>query len=360
MQVIQEHREQINAIAATPCRKLFLTAGNDKTIRLWQVEDGKCLTIFRGHSSAVNAVAVTPDGKFFISASNNGTLKVWELEKEKCLKTISDYMGAVYAVAVSAGGRCIVAGSHDCNLRRWDLQSGECLQIFENHPACREMDGRNSLLRSSNSEFAYHDFIGHLGIGRICRQKGFGFPGHAGPVTAVAISANGRFFISGSLDNTLRLWCMRTGRCLWLFGGYRGEPNYSISAVELTSNGRYVVAASDALRIWRMSTKRFRRLFRPLGQEKPFRKIETVTPFPNDMAITSHGRFIFTIEDRGRYIRIYSFKKGALIQSIETTSTRMAKIAVTPDNRFVITGCENGEIGVWPLSMMSGKISLNI
>ena len=222
------------------------------------------------------------------------------------------------------------------------------------------MSGFNDLLRSSNSGFAYHDFIGNLGISYIKRQKGATFPGHAGSVTAVAISPNGRFLLSGSKDNTLRLWNIQTGKCIWLFGGCHGEPNYSIRAVALTANGKYVFSVSDTLRIWRVSAKRFRRLSWPFGRENPSRELETIKSLPDDMAITSDGKYVFTIEDFGRYIRLYNSRKGALIQSFETQSARMTEIAVTPDNRFVITGYENGEVGICPLSVTYWSAHLDI
>ncbi|WP_366941877.1 hypothetical protein [uncultured Nostoc sp.] len=36
--------------------------------------------ISHGHSNSVNAVTLTPDGKRVISASDDNTLKVWNLE----------------------------------------------------------------------------------------------------------------------------------------------------------------------------------------------------------------------------------------------------------------------------------------
>jgi WD40 repeat protein len=129
--------------------------------------------------------------------------------------------------------------------------------------------------------------------------------------------------------------------------------------VEVSPNGKYVIAASDTLRIWRISAKKFRRLFWPLGKEKPSREIETISSIPEDMAVTSDGKYIFTVEDRGQYIRIYSFRKGTPIQSHKIPSARMTQITVLPDSRFVITGCKNGEIGIWPLSMHHRRIQLN-
>ncbi len=48
--------------------------------------------------------------------------------------------------------------------------------------------------------------------------------GHTGDVWAVAVSADGRFLLSGSGDQTVRLWNLRTRENLWtLFHGNNGE-----------------------------------------------------------------------------------------------------------------------------------------
>ena len=46
------------------------------------------LFTFTNHSKPVNALAVTKNGKRLLSASEDGTLKVWNLEMGKLIKTI--------------------------------------------------------------------------------------------------------------------------------------------------------------------------------------------------------------------------------------------------------------------------------
>ena len=50
------------------------------TLRLWDLETGRCLRTFEGHTNAVNSVAVTPDGNYILSGSEDGTLRLWYLD----------------------------------------------------------------------------------------------------------------------------------------------------------------------------------------------------------------------------------------------------------------------------------------
>jgi hypothetical protein len=62
-----------------------------------------------GHSDSVNAVAVTPDGRRAVSASEDNTLKVWDLESGQELRTLEGHSDPVNAVVVTPDGRRAVS-----------------------------------------------------------------------------------------------------------------------------------------------------------------------------------------------------------------------------------------------------------
>ena len=77
-----------------------------------------------GHLGAVKAVGVTPDGRRAVSASEDVTLRIWDLESGQLLRTLEGHLGGV-EVAVTPDGRRVVSGSKDKTLRVWDLESGQ-------------------------------------------------------------------------------------------------------------------------------------------------------------------------------------------------------------------------------------------
>src|SRR5450755_1735608 len=87
-----------------------------------------------GHASWVRAVAVTPDGGRAVSASNDRTLKVWDLESGRELQTLSGHAGWVRAVALAPDDPWrAVSASSDRTIKVWELQSGRELQILSGH-----------------------------------------------------------------------------------------------------------------------------------------------------------------------------------------------------------------------------------
>ncbi|MDT9199967.1 WD40 repeat domain-containing protein, partial [Limnospira sp. PMC 1042.18] len=103
------HSRGVNAVAIAPDGKRAVSASDDKTLKLWDLERGRELATLRGHSWSVNAVAIAPDGKRAVSASDDKTLKLWDLETGEVLATFTGE-GAMESCAVAPDGVTVVAG----------------------------------------------------------------------------------------------------------------------------------------------------------------------------------------------------------------------------------------------------------
>jgi WD40 repeat protein len=55
-----------------------VTAGEDKTARIWDAKTGTDLLTLKGHLIAVFSAAFSPDGSRIVTASEDGTAKVWD------------------------------------------------------------------------------------------------------------------------------------------------------------------------------------------------------------------------------------------------------------------------------------------
>ncbi|MGH9938119.1 MAG: WD40 repeat domain-containing protein [Blastocatellia bacterium] len=81
--------------------------------------------MLKGHSDGVRCVAVTADGRRVVSGSDDKTVRVWEVESGRCLATLEGHTSAVLGVAVTADGRRIVSGSDDKTVRVWETPTDE-------------------------------------------------------------------------------------------------------------------------------------------------------------------------------------------------------------------------------------------
>jgi len=61
--------------------KTIATGSCDGSIKLWDIETGRCKYTFEGHTNWVLMLAFSPDGKTISSGSNDGTIKLWNISQ---------------------------------------------------------------------------------------------------------------------------------------------------------------------------------------------------------------------------------------------------------------------------------------
>jgi WD40 repeat protein len=66
-------------LAFTPDGQTLLSAGEDGTVRLWDVKKARPLGTLAGHKGAVRRLFLAPSGQFCASASDDGSVKLWDL-----------------------------------------------------------------------------------------------------------------------------------------------------------------------------------------------------------------------------------------------------------------------------------------
>jgi WD40 repeat protein len=71
------HIGAVNGAAVSPDERRLATAGNDGTVRLWDIETGLELFTLGKHAGPGMGVAFSPDGKRVASTGRDGTLRIW-------------------------------------------------------------------------------------------------------------------------------------------------------------------------------------------------------------------------------------------------------------------------------------------
>jgi WD40 repeat protein len=86
---------------------------------------GKETHILGGHEASVNTVVALPDSRRALSAADDATLRLWDLEIGREIRTLIGHRSAVTAATVCLGGRRAISASADGILRVWDLETGK-------------------------------------------------------------------------------------------------------------------------------------------------------------------------------------------------------------------------------------------
>ena len=170
------------------------------------------------------------------------------------------------------------------------------------------------------------------------------FEGHSDWVNSVAFSPDGRYALSGSDDETLKLWEITTGREIRTFERHSD----GVTSVAFSPDGRYALSGNgDAtLKLWEVSP-----WIKPTGEPLPLARAET--PQPAEVSPPASKPDIAILDFKGvgvseQEAQILTIRLGThLVQSgiyrvIEREEVR--QILVEQD--FQLTGCTTNECAV--------------
>ena len=114
--------------------KQIITAGADKTIKIWNFDTSKVVYDMAGHTSPVTAAVCTNDGKRIASASGDKSIRLWDALTGKDLNIVCNgHQSTVTSIAFNKDGTQLVSGSADKLVKIWDASNGKELLIFRNH-----------------------------------------------------------------------------------------------------------------------------------------------------------------------------------------------------------------------------------
>jgi WD40 repeat protein len=158
-------------------------------------------------------------------------------------------------------------------------------------------------------------------------------PAHAGQINDLAITPDGKSLISGSADNTVKLWSMPEGR--WLTTLPAHPDNVSDLAVT-PDGGMLVTACADTLRLW------------SLPEGRLLAVMDEHTDAINTIAITPDGGTLISGGD-DKTIRFWSLPEGRLIATLEGQNSPVQFLAVAPNGKTLVSGGKESRLRLWSL-----------
>ena len=127
------HTDEVRSLVFLPDGKRALSAGQDRSVRLWDVDAGKELRTFVGHTGPVRRLAVSPDGRRVLSSSLDRTVRCWDVETGKELSRFTGHQADVFGVAFLPDGKQAVSVGADKVARLWQTATGQEVRRFEGH-----------------------------------------------------------------------------------------------------------------------------------------------------------------------------------------------------------------------------------
>jgi WD40 repeat protein len=407
----QAHQATVLALAFSPDGRLLASASMDKTVKVWDVLQGKEIYVCR-HGDDVTAVGFSPDGKRIASLSKEpflrngkvdgpGTIKIWDLRgtihfEAPCAaslmsglafdssgqllacpsdqgsgvalwntrtrqKELPDFQGhsrQIYGVAFSPDGRYLASASLDGTVKIWDTTIARKLKsdsgIYSAGSLVRNLshddavscvafspDGTRLVSGSWDQSVKLWDVLAGREIST--------FRGHTNLVLGVSFSADGGYVASAGYDGNVKVW--ETDRSQQLSAIFGPVSQLYFQGVTFDPTGRKLIgsglgdlrAGIDGVEVWDVDTGR--RICR-LNQQGDW----------GSVAVSSDGRFIAVgegaLNPRGKkdgLVVVWDVQRQALHKTLRGHADWITGVAFRPGSAELASSSKDGTIKIWDL-----------
>lgn len=244
----------------SPDEKYFVAGGEDASIFLWNLEDGRRINVEMSHDYSgsdwngwvgpVWVLKFSKDGSFLASGGNDQTVRLWRIPSGENFGVLYGHKMAVRGLEISDSGRYIASYGEENSFRLWDLQTQTTAGICEGHKPI------------TKTGYSGNDY-------------------YLTGLKQVKISSDERYIVSQGKDETIRVWSIPDCSLLYsieneelyflsedgsFFASIKdnvamfretenGELLFSIpdsSIVAISNDGKYIVAglAGNSVQIW--------------------------------------------------------------------------------------------------------------
>ena len=245
---LEAHTGPVYSLAITSDNKFIISGGEDKTVRIWNLQDRRQVDYLQGHKAKISSVIVSGDSKYIATGSWDLTIIIWKFQEKTQKVVFRGHKQFISSLVFTNDNETVVSGSWDFTIRVWSIQQRQQIAILQ------EIRGITCLAISNDNKSIVFGADDLLKIWNFHdKTESSLLKRHYFPINSVAISSDNKYIIYGSHDTTVGIWNLKDMKKEDVFKGHSD----CVNKVIVTSDNSYIISGSSdkTVIIWSLKDK---------------------------------------------------------------------------------------------------------
>lgn len=244
------HEGSVRCVDFHPTQPLFVSGGDDYSIKVWSLDTRKCIFTLSGHLDYVRTVFFHHDLPWIISASDDQTVRIWNWQNRQEIACLTGHNHYVMSAQFHPSEDLIVSASLDQTVRVWDISG-----LRQKHSAPQNNFYEDQYNRQ---QIPQQDIFGNTDA-----VVKYILEGHDRGVNWATFHPRLPLIVSGSDDRQVKLWRMSETKA-WEVDTCRGHTHNVLSCLFHPTQDLIISVGEDkTIRVWdlnkRTPVKQFKR-----------------------------------------------------------------------------------------------------
>lgn len=334
LQKLTGHRGKVYCVAFHPNLQFIATGGFDYSIRIWHASPELPIRPTVPHVSDINSIAVSPDGKQIAVGLNNGDVVLRSTLENGPSRTYNDKGNPIVSLTYIKKGALLVICDHTGNVQiRIPLLGGHVFKEVQLHGPTRVQDTainptETELVLARGKTLVVIDLLGKK------PQRIF-----ATTVlnTSVAWSPDGKLMVCGHSDGTISIWDpLKPQSAIFQQDVDERVAKNRISDIAFHPRGHQFITVSrdKQLILW------------DLDRRSPIASTDSFTDFAVCVRYTIDGTRIVTAGS-DKVVKVWASESLRVLMELQGHPGNVLSLAISPVGARIFSGDDKGKLRFW-------------